>query len=202
MTKLSKRFSNELNSPSKLPLEKTVDKVVPLRKKYYNNYSLIYSKNERWNIAREIITSSSKLSKAVSEISKRNNIPPSTLRYWVKKFNIPIKRGLKRRSGGGKKPVISYAKELELYNWLISLREKNIQVTVPLFLAKAKNSIQGDDDDFRGPLNNFKCSKGWLVRYCYRWKLSIRHADNVSPAKLVQGIYCHYPSDSKSLLTF
>ncbi len=161
---------------------KIVLKSVPMKRKY-NNYSAIYTKAERESIISEIVNSNDELNQR-KLISERLNIPPSTLRDWVRKRHMPVPRGLKRRKGGGRKPVIQHAKELQLYNWLMNARAKGAPVTVNYFLKYVKKITR--QRDLRQQIH-FRCTRRWLGGFFNRWNLTLRKGAMISPMSIVQG---------------
>jgi hypothetical protein len=166
---------------SKTKKLKRVMKKVP--KKQYTNYHALYTKVELESIIEEIVNSEDEL-EARKEVHGRLGIPMSTLRDWVRKKDQPIPRGMKRRKGGGRKPLLSEKKELQLYNWLMSARAKGAPITAEFFLRYVKRVTKLSD--LRRPVH-FACTRRWLAGYFRRWNLTLRTGALISPLSLVQG---------------
>lgn len=111
------------------------------------------------------------------KVSTRLKIPTSTLRDWVRKRNTPIPRGLKRRAGGGRKPILSGVLEMDLYNWLMNARSKGAPITAGIFLSYA------------GKSSGLTLTRSWLKGFFHRFGLSLRKSGLIAPLTIVQGTH-------------
>jgi hypothetical protein len=106
------------------------------------------------------------------------------LRDWVRKGDVLVPRGKNRKSGGGKKPLVKFEKEKEIYNWLMDLRSQGAPVTAQILMTHVKDNVKMKD---LNKMVHFNVSRSWLDGYFGRWKLSLRKSGFISPLSLVQG---------------
>lgn len=76
-----------------------------------------------------------------------------------------------RIKGGGRK-VLNEEMELEVYNWIISMRCQHFRVT--------RTGIQQKALEIMGSESGFKGSNGWLQNFMKRFDLSLRRRTHVS----------------------
>ena len=76
-----------------------------------------------------------------------------------------------RVKGGGRK-VRDEDLEIEVYDWIISLRAQHLRVT--------RKAIQQKALFIAGPETDFKASRGWLEKFMKRYDLSLRRQTHIS----------------------
>lgn len=149
--------------------------------KRYINYHYYWSTKQKKQLVQRITTG---LTKTITE-SRRLNIPLSTLRGWVNRFENGGEISFRRTKGGGRKPVLTKEFEISMYNWLIEKRDLGAPITTDIFLSKIKNSFRESDVNPYSKQPVF--SRGFLTSYMRRFHLSLRTSSIVTPASLVQG---------------
>ena len=116
-----------------------------------------------------VITEVEKGQKTKTEIAKMFNIPKNTLTGWVKKAES-IKEGYAKF--GPKRRVMRTGQfdELEspMLKWFTSMRDRNIPLSGPLLLEKAKSFAE------QLGITEFKQSTGWLDRFKERHDITFK----------------------------
>ena len=138
----------------------------PPAKKVYQKYTLDF-KLKVINLAKK--------SANKRQTAREMNIDEKLVRYWVKEEES-IKEGLARvtntrtqspyRIQGGGRKVLNEDMELEVYEWIKSLRAQHLRVT--------REVIQDKALDIVGKESGFKASRGWLDNFLKRKDLSLR----------------------------
>ncbi len=105
----------------------------------------------------------------VAEVSRLFKIPKSTLYSWRQKT---LQFGRLRQHGGGRKPLLTEAEEIQLCSWILARRDRKLSVTPQNVKDKAKLIHP-----------NFAASDKWLHGFFRRHNLSLR-TPTVSTSKL------------------
>ena len=107
--------------------------------------------------------------KTKTEIAKMFNIPKNTLTGWVKKADT-IKEGYAKF--GPKRRVMRIGQfddlETALLKWFSAMRDRNIPLSGPLLLQKAKDFAE------QLRITTFKQSTGWLDRFKERHGITFK----------------------------
>ena len=157
-----------------------------IKKRTYNNYSNAISKTQKTNLICAITQLEKELQpQKMNFLSKKYNIPYNTIKYWVLHNSDIVKRGKKRKEGGGRNGTIKYETELKWFEWLMDMRQHRAPVTADVFLAEIRSSFV--ETDLQVPGSQFVASRGYLTRYMDRWGLSLRVSNIMTPCSIIQG---------------
>jgi len=106
---------------------------------------------------------------SAEEASKLFHIPKTTILNWKRKRESgqePPQKG-KRIKGAGTHTILPKNIEEELVEWISDLREDGIAVTRTHVRTHALST-------YSVLRPSWKCSQGWMDKFLYRWKLSLR----------------------------
>ena len=154
---------NTVPSPNFARLRQKIQKASAPIRGPYNRYFKWFSKADRISIIAEAIRTNN-----TTAVANQVGMPPRTLRQWVLLARSPVgelPHGRKqRRAGGGRKPVLTFASEYELYRRIRALRVIGAPINYSWIKAMAIQRAELEQ------IPDFEASPQWYRGFLKRWR--------------------------------